>query len=103
MGHYGAEACNLVKAAHEGELQTIGASPSLWAELRWAAHCEGVIHLEDLLARRVRLNFNLPGGGMQEMEKIRKIVQLELGWSDERWEQEEKAYRQLWQDYYSPI
>jgi glycerol-3-phosphate dehydrogenase len=103
MGRYGAQACNLVEAAQEGELQAIGPSPSLWAELRWAARNEGVVHLEDLLARRVRLNINLPGGGMGEMEKIRKIVQPELGWDDNRWQQEERAYRQLWQDYYSPV
>jgi glycerol-3-phosphate dehydrogenase len=103
MGRYGAQACNLVEAAKEGELQAIGPSPSLWAELRWAARNEGVVHLEDLLARRVRLNINLPEGGMGEMEKIRKIAQPELGWNDARWEQEEKAYRQLWQDCYSPM
>ena len=103
MGRYGAEACNLVEAAQKGEMQAIGPSPSLWAELRWAARSEGVVHLEDLLARRVRLNINLPGGGMGEMEKIRKIVQPELGWSDERWEQEEKAYREIWSAYYSPV
>jgi glycerol-3-phosphate dehydrogenase len=103
MGRYGAQACNLVEAASEGELQTIGTSPSLWAELRWAARNEGVVHLEDLLARRVRLNITLPGGGVEEMEKIRNIIQPELGWSDERWDREEKAYRQLWQDYFSPL
>ena len=102
MGRYGAEACNLVGAAQKDELQPIGPSPSLWAELRWAARNEGVVHLEDLLARRVRLNINLPQGGMGEMEKIREIVQPELGWSDERWEQEEKAYRETWLAYYSP-
>jgi glycerol-3-phosphate dehydrogenase len=102
MGRYGAEACNLVEAAQEGELQAIGPSLSLWAELRWAARCEGVIHLHDLLARRVRLNLSLPNGGMKEMEKIRKIVQPELGWSDERWREEEKAYRETWSAYYSP-
>ncbi len=102
MGRYGAEACNLVEAAHDGEMQTIAPSPSLWAELRWAARCEGVVHLDDLLARRVRLNINLPEGGMAEMGKIRKIVQPELGWSDKRWEQEEKAYQQIWKDFYSP-
>ena len=102
MGRYGAEACNLVNAAREAELQAIGSSPSLWAELRWAARNEGVVHLEDLLARRVRLNINLPGGGMAEMEKIGKIIQPELGWSDERWEQEKTAYRDTWSAYYSP-
>ncbi len=103
LGRYGAEACNLVNAAQTGELKAIGSSPSLWAELRWAACGEGVIHLDDLMARRVRLNINLPGGGMDEMEKIRKIVQPELGWSDERWELEEKTYREIWSAYYSPV
>ena len=103
LGRYGAQACNLVAAAQSGELQAIGGSPSLWAELRWAARSEGVVHLDDLLARRVRLNINLPGGGMDELEKIRKIVQPELGWSDERWEKEEKGYREIWSAYYSPV
>jgi glycerol-3-phosphate dehydrogenase len=103
LGRYGAEACNLVEAAQKGELQAIAPSPSLWAELRWAARCEGVVHLDDLLARRVRLNINLPGGGMDEIEKIRKIVQPELGWSDKRWEEETKRYREMWKGFYSPI
>jgi glycerol-3-phosphate dehydrogenase len=103
MGHYGAEACNLVDAAQPGELAAIGSSPSLWAELRWAARSEGVVHLDDLLARRVRLNINLPGGGMDELEKIRKIAQPELGWSDERWKEEVERYRKMWEDCYSPV
>jgi glycerol-3-phosphate dehydrogenase len=102
MGRYGAEACNLVEAAQKGEMQTIDPSPSIWAELRWAARNEGVIHLEDLLARRVRLNINLPEGGMAEMHRIRAIVQPELGWSDARWEQEQQEYREIWRAYYSP-
>src|SRR5512140_501155 len=75
MGRYGAEACALVQAAHPGELAPIGSSPALWAELRWAARSEGVVHLDDLLARRVRLNINLPGGGVSQLETIRGIVQ----------------------------
>jgi glycerol-3-phosphate dehydrogenase len=103
LGRYGNEACHLVDAAHEGEVAAIGPSPSLWAELRWAARTEGVVHLDDLLARRLRLNINLPGGGVNEMEKIRSIVQAELGWEDARWEKEEAAYRELWKMYYSPV
>jgi glycerol-3-phosphate dehydrogenase len=103
MGRYGVEACALVEAAQEGELETISPSPSLWAELRWAARTEGVVHLEDLLSRRLRVNINLPNGGMDEMEKIRKIVQPELDWGDDRWQQEEKAYRETWLAYYSPV
>ena len=103
LGRYGAQACNLVEAARPGELQAMTPSPSLWAELRWAARSEGVVHLDDLLARRVRLNINLPNGGMAEMEKIRQIVQPELGWNDERWLQEAERYRKIWKDFYSPV
>jgi glycerol-3-phosphate dehydrogenase len=102
LGQYGTEACNLVDAAHENEVTAINPSPSLWAELRWAARTEGVVHLDDLLARRLRLNINLPGGGTNEMEKIRSIVQDELSWDDVHWEKEEAAYRDLWKKYYSP-
>jgi glycerol-3-phosphate dehydrogenase len=103
MGRYGAEACNLVEAALPGELDAIAPSPSLWAELRWAARSEGVVHLDDLLARRVRLNINMPGGGVNELEKIRKIAQPELSWNDERWKKEVERYRKMWADFYSPI
>jgi glycerol-3-phosphate dehydrogenase len=103
LGRYGAEACNLVDAAHDGEVTAIGPSPSLWAELRWAARTEGVVHLDDLLARRLRLNINLPGGGTNEMDKIRSIVQPELGWDNARWAKEEAAYSELWKRYYSPM
>jgi len=102
LGRYGAQACHLVDAAQAGELSAIDPSPSLWAELRWAARSEGVVHLDDLLARRLRLAINLPGGGMDEMDKIRAIAQPELGWEDTRWAQEEAAYRALWKKYYSP-
>ena len=92
-----------MEAAQPGELQAIAPSPSLWAELRWAARSEGVVHLDDLLARRVRLNINLPVGGMDKMEDIRKIVQPELGWNNEQWEKETEHYRQMWKEYYSPV
>jgi glycerol-3-phosphate dehydrogenase len=102
MGRYGAQACDLVEAAQPGELQPIGSSPSLWAELRWAARSEAVVHLDDLLARRLRLNLNLPQGGIPLMERIRAIAQPELGWDDEKWINEENLYRKVWQQYYSP-
>ncbi len=103
LGRYGAEACHLVDAAHEGEVAAIGSTPSLWAELRWAARTEGVVHLDDLLARRLRLAINLPGGGLNEMEKIRSIIQPELGWDDARWSEEESGYKEVMKKFYSPV
>ncbi len=103
LGRYGSEAYKLVEAARPAELTQIGPSPALWAELRWAARSEGVVHLDDLLARRVRVNINLPVGGLGELARIREIVQPELGWSDQRWEAEAGRYRGIWNEYYSPV
>ena len=101
-GRHGNETARLLAAAKQGELEPIGQLPNIWAELRWAAREEGVQHLDDLLLRRVRLGLLLPRGASDLLGRIRSIVQPELGWNDERWQQEETAYLQTWQRYYSP-
>jgi glycerol-3-phosphate dehydrogenase len=74
---------------------------ALWAELRWAARAEGVVHLDDLLLRRVRLGLIAPQGGVQWLDRIRSIVQPELGWDDAHWDQEASEYTSLWNRCYS--
>ena len=101
-GRYGNQTSSLLKFVHPDELATIDPLPNLWAELRWAARAEGVVHLDDLLLRRVRLGMLLPHGAMDLMPRIRSIVQLELGWDDARWIAEETSYRNTWQHAYSP-
>jgi glycerol-3-phosphate dehydrogenase len=101
-GRHGNETAELLGSAKKGELEPIEELPNLWAELRWAAREEGVEHLDDLLLRRVRLGLLLPQGGRNLLGDIRKIVEPELGWSDERWQQEETTYLRTWQSYYSP-
>jgi glycerol-3-phosphate dehydrogenase len=100
-GRYGADTPDLLQAAQPDDLQPIGSTPSVWAELRWAARSEGVVHLADLLLRRVRLGLQLPQGGRLHLDRIRAITQQELGWSDERWAQEVGDYTQLWNRCYS--
>jgi len=100
LGRYGTDAPALVTAAGDGELEPILCTPSLWAELRWAARAEGVVHLDDLLLRRVRLGLLTPQGGWAIMERVRTIVQPELGWDDARWEEEARRYAELWHSYY---
>jgi glycerol-3-phosphate dehydrogenase len=102
LGRYGPQAAETFAAVPETERGTIASTPYLWAELRQAACCEGVVHLSDLLLRRVRLGLLLPGGGIDLLDRIRGTVQHELGWDDFRWEQEAAAYVQLWQKAYSP-
>ncbi len=101
FGRYGADTLELLQAALPNELEPVDASTALWAELRWAARDEGVVHLDDLLLRRVRLGLLLLQGGLAYLDRIRAIAQPELGWSDERWEQEVSNYTSLWNRCYS--
>ena len=101
QGRYGAQAQALIDAAQPGELETIPGTETLWAQLRWAARCEAVLKLEDLLLRRSRIGIQLRGGGAAIMDRIRAICQPELGWSDQQWEAELAAYLALWNTHYS--
>jgi glycerol-3-phosphate dehydrogenase len=102
LGRYGDDAPKIVACAEEGELETIGESPYLWAELRWTARAEGIVHLEDLIMRRVRLGLTLPQGGWPCIDRVRAIAQSELGWDNNRWFIEQDAYANLWNDSYRP-
>ena len=98
MGRYGAEAAARLCAGPA--LDPIPGTPYVWAELRQAARREGVVHLDDLLLRRVRLGLLTPNGGRELLPHIRSLVQPELGWDDERWKAEEKSYLELWSRAY---
>ena len=67
LGRYGSDAQALVDCAQEGEMEPIPGTPILWAELRWGARAEGVIHLDDLLLRRVRLGLVAPKGAFEHL------------------------------------
>lgn len=81
--------------------ECVGATPTLWAELAWAASNELVLRLDDLLLRRTRLGLLLARGGQAELPQIRALCQPRLGWSDARWQREERDYLALWQQCYS--
>jgi glycerol-3-phosphate dehydrogenase len=102
LGRHGSETAELIAVSGAGDMEHIGALPNVWAELRWAARDEGVVHLADLLLRRVRIGMLLPNGALDLMERIRACTQAELGWDDERWQQEAGLYRDTWKKYYSP-
>ena len=102
LGRHGRDTAELIKTAGAGELERIGSLPNVWAELRWAARVEAVVHLSDLLLRRVRIGMLLPGGAENQLARVRKAVQAELGWSDDKWQQESTAYLDTWRTYYSP-
>ena len=86
----------------EGADLAIADTATTWAELRQAARAEAVVHLEDLLLRRVRLGILAENGGQAALPGIRAAVAAELGWDDVRWAAEEAAYRATWARCYAP-
>lgn len=100
LGRYGNRARDLIATAKPSELEKIPGTQTLWAELRFAAQNEAVVHLEDLMLRRTRIALLLENGGISLLPQIRAICQPLLGWDDEKWNREEQDYLETWQRYY---
>jgi len=58
------------------------------AHLRWGA----VLHLSDLLLRRVRVGMWQPELATQLVRRLRPLLRDELGWEWGRWRREEEAF-----------
>jgi glycerol-3-phosphate dehydrogenase len=101
LGRLGLDAHAMVDAAQPGEMEIIPGTNYLWAELRWAARSEGVCHLDDILLRRTRLGLILPHGAESILPRVKQICLPELGWSENRWQQEQIDYQSLWANCYS--
>lgn len=102
QGFYGLQLDNLLELAHDDDLAYVTDSNTIWAEIRFAAHYEQVMHLDDLLLRRTRLGLILPHGAMTPLisTRLKQICQQELGWDEQKWQQEVARYTELWQRYY---
>jgi len=100
QGRYGDRANDVIAGAKTGELEKIPGTETLWAELRYAAHNEAVVRLEDLMLRRTRIALLLENGGKALLPEIRTICQPLLGWDDEKWRREEQDYLETWQRFY---
>jgi glycerol-3-phosphate dehydrogenase len=102
LARYGSGAAPLLSAS-AADLEPVCGTQCLWAELRQAARAEAVVHLDDLLLRRVRLGLLLPEGGLDQMDRIRSLAQPELGWDGARWQAEVEAYSALWHTSYRSL
>ncbi len=102
QGFYGRQLDTLLELAHEDDLAYVTDSNTIWAEIRFAARHEQVMHLDDLLLRRTRLGLILPHGAMTPLisARLKQICQQELGWNEQKWQQEAQRYQNLWQRYY---
>ena len=102
QGFYGLQLDNLLALVHDDDLTYVTDSNTIWAEIRFAARFEQVIHLDDLLLRRTRLGLILPNGAMTPLirARLKQICHEELGWDEQKWQQEVDRYTELWQRYY---
>ncbi len=102
LGFYGLQLDTLLELAHDDDLTYVTDSNTIWAELRFAARYEQVIHLDDFLLRRTRLGLILPHGALTPLisARLEKLCQQELGWNEQKWQQEVSRYKALWQRYY---
>ena len=101
QGHYGMDGDALLDQAKPNELDVIPGARAMWAELRWSAKNEAIVHLDDLLLRRTRLGLLVEQGGLIFEDKIKAICSAELGWTEQKWQQEVSRYREIWNTYYS--
>jgi glycerol-3-phosphate dehydrogenase len=61
-------------------------------EVRTHLRYGGVLHLEDLLLRRVRLGMWNPARARELVPRLRELVCAEMGWDSRRWDEEHERY-----------
>ncbi|MGO1318150.1 MAG: glycerol-3-phosphate dehydrogenase/oxidase, partial [Cellulomonadaceae bacterium] len=87
LHRYGALLTEIVElcAAEPGLATPLEHAPAyLRAEIAYAARSEGVLHLEDVLMHRTRLNYEVADRGLGALEEISQILARELGWDEDR-------------------
>jgi glycerol-3-phosphate dehydrogenase len=74
-------------------LEPITAAPLyLKVEAAYAAAAEGALHLEDILARRMRISIEYPHRGVDCAREVAEVVAPILGWSDADIDREVQIY-----------
>ncbi len=99
-GFYGQDVQALCDCAN-GDWALVPGSKTFWAQIRFAARSENVVHLDDLLLRRTRVGLFLRSGGADFEGRLKAICQQELHWSDMQWQSEWSRYQELWHKSYS--
>ncbi len=84
IGRYGAVAPEVLQLVHADKslaLPLTDGYPYLRAEVAYAVTHEGALHVEDVLARRVRLLIESPDAGAPAAAEVAAIMGKLLGWS----------------------
>jgi glycerol-3-phosphate dehydrogenase len=101
LGRYGNLTGEVFVDDNDTEHRTLSNSEYCLAECRWAIKYEAVIHLDDLMLRRTRLGSVLANAGEELFAQLQPLFAQELGWDQQRWDDELARYVAIWQNYYS--
>ncbi len=96
LGRYGsliADVLALISDRPELAEPLPGASEYIGAEVVYAARAEAALHVEDVMARRTRMSFEVRDGGMEAVPTVAQLMAGELGWDDDTREHEIEVYR----------
>jgi glycerol-3-phosphate dehydrogenase len=96
LGRYGAliqEVLEQVADRPELAEPLPGAEDHLKVEVRYAALCEGAMHLDDVLARRTRISIETFDRGVDAAEPAARLMAEVLGWDEDRIAEEVELYR----------
>ncbi|HVT67988.1 MAG TPA: glycerol-3-phosphate dehydrogenase/oxidase [Trebonia sp.] len=92
-GSLAVEVLDLIRADKSLALPLAGGHPYLRAEVAYAVTHEGALHLEDVLARRVRLLIEAPDAGVSAAPAVAGIMAGLLGWNRRRRATELRRYK----------
>ncbi|MBN2361893.1 MAG: glycerol-3-phosphate dehydrogenase/oxidase [Deltaproteobacteria bacterium] len=81
----------------------IAGAPFLRCELPYIARTEGPVHLEDILARRLRVALWARGQALAEADDAAELVGHTLGWNAEQQRAEAERYRALVKREFRPL
>lgn len=95
LGRYGgrlADLLGLIDSEPALAAPLPGAPHVTAAEVVYAARAEGALHLEDVLHRRLRLEFEVPDRGVGAARASAALVAPELGWDEARVAEEVRLF-----------
>ena len=98
LAQYGSESRKLLEwCLQDASLARQLASdlPYTFVEVRYACRHEMAVHLEDVMIRRLHVNFEDRSRGFASMQKIAELMAAELGWSPAETQMQIDRYRRL--------
>ena len=98
---YGKSFQDWLETLHERDFAPFSGCSITPVEIYYAADQECVVHLDDLLLRRVRLGLVLRNGGAACLPALKERLQIIMNWSDQDWTREVDRYLRIIQESYS--